>query len=125
MKKYPSCAILLAFLKKKKRVGDFYYFIVGDPNSFQERNYRRMMAASKRINKEFLADSFDMEHRIKTFFISMLGDMCSGGLKSKSGDDLLYRLYLDWCHHINKNWNNIYNEFKQLMKKEYGYKETI
>jgi hypothetical protein len=125
MKQYPSCAILLTFLKKKKRVGDFYYYILGDSNSFQNRNYTKLIATCNSINKTYLNSHFGAESTIKNLFRAMLGDMCSGGLETKSGEDILYHLYLDWCSFIEKDWAKMYSEYKILMKKEYGIEKTI
>ena len=125
MKKHPSCAILLTFLKDKKRVGDFYYFILGYHDSFQQLNYNRLISASDNINKEYFCQTHDMEKRIESLFISMIGDMCNGGLKSKTGEDLLYHLYLDWMNYIKNNWTKIYSNYKLLMEKEYGTKKAI
>jgi hypothetical protein len=126
MKKYPSCAILLAFLKRKKKVGDFYHYIIGGPFSVQEKNYIKLIEVSNNINKRYLNDnSFLVSDRIKFLFRDMLGRMCSGNVRTKSGADVLYQLYLDWCSFVEEHWTSIYKDYKQLMEKEYGNKKTI
>lgn len=115
MDKTPSFVVFYEFLKKKKKLGVFMYYLTHDvvDDSFDSNRtvMRRYM---------HLADTAQSSHLVKEHLGSIIGNMhnCKGNGLSF---DYLYFLYKEWIAYLNKNWSEIYDRFLEIKQEiEHG-----
>ena len=110
MDKTASFIIFYEFLKKKKKLGVFIYYLTHD---VIDSSFDSNMTVMRRYMHLADIEPIENMYTIKSYLGSIIGNMhnCKG---NKLTSDYLYYLYKEWIRYLDKNWSEIYDRFLKI-----------
>lgn len=110
MGKLAALIILRDFLMKRNKYGTFKFYEISEYN--RHNNIEIIIYNAKQIDKTLPTET----NLRKSYFKSMIGSMYStrGDIL---GYNYLYKMYLEWCDYIDKNWTSIDKQYIKLKTK--------
>ena len=110
MDKTAALIILRDFLMKRNKYGTFKFYEISEYN--RHNNIKIIRNKAEQIDKTLPTET----NLRKAHFKSIIGSMYSSR-GNILGDNYLYKIYLEWCDYIDKNWTSIDKQYINLKTK--------